>query len=91
MRGFELTTAPVYLRLTDDILTALGLPPATDVTIDGAATEATDYGILTTVNDIRYFVPWGKIIMIRQSVPAPVVAPSITLSTPAPTGSDVLP
>lgn len=73
MRGFEDSTNPVQLLLDPVVLTALGLPVGQSVSINGPATEATDYGILTNVNGTRYFVPWAKIYLIKQVQPVPPV------------------
>lgn len=86
MRGFEDSTQPVLLNLDPVVTTVLGLVANAPVSIDGAASEATDYGILTNVSGTRYFIPWSKIYMIRQvqSV-APVAAPAVKQAVVVPT------
>ncbi len=71
MRGFTDSTMPVFIKVV-----AEGLP-TTEVQVDGTMAEATDYGILVTTGGVRYFVPWGRVVYVKQAqnVSTPGVPP----------------
>ena len=87
MRGFTDATNPVWLHVSTEFATALGLPGPFQ--IDGNLAERETDGLLVTVAGTRYFVPAQHVVMVRQeqvSEPAPAAPVVLPVQTPGGNG-----